>query len=99
ATTWPQTPMSTHQFNGAGTNRVTLQVRDRFGLKGNSTAGVVVEFAPDSGSVPNVTNQPFVLPFAVSGAVFQPRKPLLYALQAASNRLVSVNLTNGLVER
>ena len=98
-TDWTNAPTVTHHFNLSGTNHVSLQVRDRFGLIGQTTVDVVVTFATDPGVAPGASDEPFILPFAATGVAFNPIAPKLYAMEYASKRLAVMNLTNGLLER
>ena len=92
------TPLAEHHFNLAGTNWVTLEVRDRFGLSARVKKAVVVAQAVDVG-FPADSTSPFVLPFPANAIAFDLPRMRLYALDSTSNELLTVNLTTGLAER
>lgn len=85
-------------FNLAGTYPVILRVTDRHGAAATLRKEVVVTLVADPGRT-DVVHTPFELPFAAQDLVFDPVRPRLYASDATSNRVVSVNLDTGRIER
>lgn len=97
-TVFDPSPVVQHQWEIAGTKRVTLQVRDSLGLMELRTARVDVlraEEPPD----PMVPHPAFEIFFEVSDAVFDPARGHLHATGRYAERLVTVDLQTGLTLR
>lgn len=97
-TPFTNSPLATHLYGLAGTNTITLQVMDRYGLTATLIRTIVVELAEDTGE-PGGTNTPWSLDFAASQVVFDPVRPYAYVTSYSNKTLHVFNLTNGLVQR
>ncbi len=88
-------PITTHVFGVAGTKRVTLQARDRFGGVGDIVreVNVAMTVPPD----PTVPSTAFDIPFEVSDAAFDPVRPLLYVIGNRARCMLFVDLRTGFV--
>jgi hypothetical protein len=97
-TPFQSSPSLIHRYNTAGTKTVRLQVRDHLALVGDLVQSFDVTFEPDPGT--RGPNHPaFVLPFALTDAVFDPVRPYLYVSQKQSKKVYFVNLLTGLIDR
>ncbi|MBM3882550.1 MAG: hypothetical protein FJ387_22975 [Verrucomicrobia bacterium] len=97
-TAWSSAAQAARQFSLAGGVSVTLQVKDRYGVVHQATRTLTVTQASDPG-VPASPHAPFDLPFAAKDVAFDPAQPLAYAADEAGQRVVRLNLIDGLAER
>jgi sugar lactone lactonase YvrE len=91
-------PVASRGFNMAGSYPVTLRVTDRHGAAATLRKEVGVVLVADPGRT-NVNHLAFELPFEAQDIVFDPVRPRLYASDILGNRVVSVNLDTGRVDR
>jgi sugar lactone lactonase YvrE len=97
------TPFSTnalasYRLRTAGTHTVTLEVRDHYALTGLVQHAIAVSLETDPGQ-PGSLNTPWELPFVAYDVEFDPLRPSLYATDPLGQKMVLLNLTNGLIER
>ena len=97
-TTYDSDPVVVERYDVAGTYDVKLEVRDTLGWIDDLTIAVEVAFEGDPGT-PGPTHDPFILPYAVTDAVFDPVRPYLYVSSKYENKVYFVNIDTGLTER
>ncbi len=97
-TDYSSDPVKVWRYDIAGTYEVRLEVRDSLGWPDEAIATVDVVFALDYGSA-GPTHDPFVLPYPVTDAAFDPVRPYMYVTSKYEHRVYFVNLETGLTER
>jgi hypothetical protein len=85
------------RLRAPGPHIITLEAQDRFGATQSVQHTIDVTLEAYAG-VAGGTNTPWQLPFAAESAAFDPIRPFLYASDLLGQRLVALNLTNGLIE-
>ncbi len=91
-------PTITRRFRVFGARTVRLQVMDRDGLVGEIEQPYDVTFAVDPGE-PGPAHLPFELPYSLTDAAFDARRPYVYVSSKAEKTVSFVNVDTGLVER
>lgn len=82
------------QFNIPGTYTVGVRVMDRFGTVASATRTVSVTLREDAGA-PMTNAVPFALPFVAARILYDPVRPVAYATDYASRRLVTMDMDTG----
>lgn len=97
-TAFTNSPVAAKQFYIAGTKRVRLEVKDRFGAVSRVEHDVSVTHENDPGQ-PGGGNPAYEMQFAAADLVFDGLRGRLFATDYTGKRLVSLNLTNGFTDR
>ncbi|HSH16592.1 MAG TPA: Ig-like domain-containing protein, partial [Verrucomicrobiae bacterium] len=97
-TGFTNSPVAMKQFYLAGTKRVRLEVKDRFGEVNQVEHEVSVTHENDPGQ-PGGGNPAYEMQFAAADLVFDELRGRLFATDYTGKRLVSLNLTNGITDR
>jgi hypothetical protein len=97
-TDWSADAITFHRFRGAGVQRVTLEVRDRYGVSAQVTRSFGVAPVPDPGT-PFGTNDPWTIPLRSTSMVFDPVRPVLYAANLTNQSLIQLDLISGQISR
>lgn len=95
-TGFSQSPFSRHRFLAAGPQRVTVEVSDRFAERVRTTVSFEVVSKPDPGE-PASPHSPWQIPLPATELVFDPVRPVLYAVNLTNQSLHRMELQNGVI--
>lgn len=91
-------PVIVNRYDMAGTFGARVEVMDTLGWSAVAVVTVEVALEADPGD-PGPAHDPFVLPYPVTDAAFDPVRPYMYVSSKYENRVYFVNLETGLTER